>query len=165
MYSPQANASERVNRVTNEVLRSYIRDDQRVWGLYLISINCSLRNSTHQGIGRTSYQVVFGQNMLTHGEDYKLLRKLNILAENDIKVERLDNFTLIRESIKNHKKTAFEKNKRLYNLRTRCKQFDVGQEVYRRNFVQSSKIGNFNAKLAPVGVKAKVLRIAGRKQQ
>lgn len=29
VYSPQANASERVNRCINEALRSYIRDDQR----------------------------------------------------------------------------------------------------------------------------------------
>lgn len=57
---------------------------------------------------------------------------------------------------------AYERNKRSYNLRSRTKQYDVGQDVYRRNFVQSSKIAYFNSKLAPVGVKARVLSRKGQ---
>lgn len=70
VYSPQANASERVNRSINEALRSYIRKDQREWDKYIPSINCSLRNSVHQTIERTPYQIVFGQTMVTHGLDF-----------------------------------------------------------------------------------------------
>ena len=97
VYSPQANASERVNRSINEALRSYVRDDQREWDLYIPSINCSLRNSIHQNVGRTPYQIVFGQNMLTHGKDYEILRKLKILADADSFIESQDEFYLIRK--------------------------------------------------------------------
>lgn len=162
VYSPQANASERVNRCINEALRSYIRNDQREWDRYTDSINCSLRNSIHQSIGRTPYQVVFGQTMVTHGKDYKLLRKLNILADSDSVIERQDEFTIIRDKIKHFIKKAYDKNARIYNLRSRFKDFNIGQHVIRRNFTQSSKINNFNSKLAPVGIEAKVLRKIGR---
>lgn len=53
-------------------------------------------------------------------------------------------------------KDAFDRNKRQYDLRTRPQRFDIGQIVYRRNFAQSSFEKGFNAKLAPVFVKAKV---------
>lgn len=38
----------------------------------------------------------------------------------------------------------------------RCQTFNIGQEVLRRNFVQSSQEKKFNAKLAPLFVKARV---------
>lgn len=162
LYSPQANASERVNRVVNEALRSYIRHDQREWDVYLSSINCAIRNSVHQSMGRTPYQIVFGQNMLTHGGDYNILRRLKLLSESDIKLERQDEFSLLRASIQENVKKAYEKNERIYNLRSRLKCFEVGQNVIRRNFIQSSKIAYVNAKLAPVGVRAKVIKRIGQ---
>lgn len=161
VYSPQANASERVNRVINEALRSYVRDDQRGWDQYLSSVNCSLRNSHHQSVGRTPYEIVFGQTMVTHGRDYEVLRRLNLLAETDVHIERQDEFSLIRNSIREHMKKAYKKNERLYNLRSRAKGYEVGQEVVRRNFVQSSKVDSFNSKLAPVGKRATVIRKVG----
>lgn len=86
VHSPQCNASERVNRSINEVLRSYIRDDHRQWDIFLGSVNCALRNSVHQPTGLSPYQIVFGQKMVTHGGDYSLLRKLKLLEENDIEI-------------------------------------------------------------------------------
>lgn len=162
VYSPQSNASERVNRSINEALRSYVRDDQREWDLYLPSINCSLRNILHQSVGRTPYQIVFGQNMITNGQDYEILRKLRILSEADSVIYRQDEFCLIREKIKDYMKRAYDKNSRTYNLRSRTKQFTVRQEVYRRTFNQSSRTDYFNAKLAPVATKARILRRIGQ---
>lgn len=161
VYSPQSNASERVNRSVNEALRSYIRDDQREWDVYISSINCALRNSLHQSLGQTPYQIVFGQTMLTHGEDYKLLRNLNLLKEYDSKLERDDEFTLIRDRIKSYMKGAYDKNAKYYNLRSRERKFEIGQEVVHRNFKQSSQIQNFNSKLGPVGIRSIVKRKLG----
>ncbi|XP_075150907.1 uncharacterized protein LOC142225016 [Haematobia irritans] len=85
-----------------------------------------------------------------------------MLADEDVFLQRQDTFPLIRNSIKEHMKKAYEKNRRSYDLRSKAKSFEIGQEVIRRNFVQSSKIDGFNAKLAPVGKKAKVLRKLGQ---
>lgn len=156
VYSPQSNASERVNRSINEALRSYLRKDQRSWDVYLSSINNALRNSIHQTIGKSPYFVVFGQQMLSHGSEYKTLKKLGLLIEGSTKLHRDDQFAVLRDAIKEKMKATYDKNVRTYNLRSRERKFDVGQKVIRRNFCQSSLLKYFNAKLAPTGVKALV---------
>lgn len=161
VHSPQSNASERVNRSINEALRSYIREDHRQWDMFLGSINCALRNSIHRSIGKSPYQVIFGQNMITHGKDYSVLRKLELLEECDTEITRSDHFALMRDSVQTRLKEAYERNERIYNLRSRERTIDIGQEVFRRNFTQSSVVNNFNAKLAPTGVKAEVVRRVG----
>lgn len=161
VYSPQSNASERVNRSINEALRSYIRGDQRDWDMYISSINCALRNSIHQSIGKSPYQIVFGQTMLTHGLDYTLLRNLHLLKDNDSRLERQDEFSIMRDQIGNFIKRAYDKNAQYYNLRTRERNFEIGQEVVHRNFKQSNQIQNFNSKLGPVATRSVVKRKLG----
>lgn len=85
-----------------------------------------------------------------------ILRNLKLLAETDTNIERHDNFTLLRDSIGNKIKEAYDRNVKSYNLRSRRREFNIGQVVIHRNFVQSSLVNNFNAKLAPTGVKAVV---------
>jgi len=160
--APQSNGAERVNRSINAALRAYIRSDQREWDVFLSSINCSLRNSIHQSIGISPYQVVFGKHMISHGNDYKLLRKLNLLTEGDVTLSRTDEFQRIRSNIAKHLNKAYETNQKSYNLRARPRSFEVGQEVVKRNFVLSNAANNFNAKLAPVGVKARVKERIGQ---
>lgn len=115
----------------------------------------------HQTTGQTPYELVFGQSMINHGQDYQLLRNLKLLEETDVKIERQDNFTLLRNAIRTKIKDAYERNVRSYNLRSRNREFNIGQVVLRRNFAQSSLVDHFNAKLAPIGVKALVKRKIG----
>lgn len=51
---------------------------------------------------------------------------------------------------------AYETNARQYNLRAKPVSFQKGQEVYRRNFAQSDFSKNFNSKLSPKFLKARV---------
>lgn len=76
VYSPQANARERMNRTLNVALRSYAREDHRQWDAYLPRVNCALRNTKHEARDKTPYQIVFRLQMITHSQDFKLLRKL-----------------------------------------------------------------------------------------
>lgn len=161
VHSPQANASERVNRCINEALRSYIRKDQREWDIYISCVNGSLRNSIHQSIGESPYYIVFGQNMINHGEEYKLLRNLDILTDGPCDLNRQDRFAYVRDMVLDKMRKSYEKNMRTYNLRSRRRTFEVGQLVTRRNFAQSNLASHFNAKLAPVGIKARVLEKIG----
>ncbi|XP_032310853.1 uncharacterized protein LOC26513927 [Drosophila ananassae] len=143
-------------------LRSYIRSDQRLWDLYIGKINSALRNNIHQSIGESPYYVIFGQHMLTHGKDYKLLRNIHMLSEGSAKVPRADEFPKIRADIAKRLIKAYEKNRNNYDLRARPRTFEVGQEVIKRNFVLSNQAMHVNAKLAPVGIKARIKEKRGQ---
>lgn len=161
-YAPQSNAAERVNRSINAALRAYVRTDQREWDVFLSSINSALRKSIHQSIGMSPYFVVFGQHMLSHGQDFKLLRNLSLLREGEVNLSRADEFPRIRSTLEKHLTKAYETNQRTYNLRTRPRSFEVGDEVIKRNFCLSNAATNFNAKLAPVGTKARIKKKLGQ---
>jgi len=63
VHTPQANASERVNRSVISAIWAYLRPDQKDWEEYLSSICCALRSSVHASIGTSPHL---------------LLRKLNL---------------------------------------------------------------------------------------
>ncbi|XP_065356194.1 uncharacterized protein LOC135950587 [Calliphora vicina] len=100
--------------------------------------------------------------MITHGSSYALLRNLKLLDEPVASVSREDNLQLIRKDLQKYLKRAYKQNQQIYNLRTRPETFHEGQEVLRRNFVQSSMEKHFNSKLAPLFVKARVKEKLGR---
>lgn len=156
LYSPQANASERVNRSLIAGIRAYLKDDQGRWDENLSAISCALRNSCHQSINISPYHALYGFDMITHGSTYSLLKQLKLLDEPSYKLARDDNLQLIRKDIQKYIQKAYETNRSYYNLRTRQQTFNIGQEVLRRNFVQSSAEKRFNAKLAPLFVKARI---------
>lgn len=162
IHSPQANASERVNRTILAAIRSYMQEDHREWDRHLSEIECSLRSSVHSAIGVTPYFALFGINMVSHGSIYKLARRLKSLNDlEDAEVAKSVKQDLVRTRIRDSLHKAYEKNERTYN--TRCKQvkFIPGQEVYRRNFQQSSFKDNFNAKLARKFVKCRIVKPVG----
>jgi hypothetical protein len=81
VYSPQSNASERVNRSIIAAIRAYLEKDHNAWDEHIPAISCSLRNSVHQSIQCAPYQALYGFNMVTHGSQYKLLKNLGLLDE------------------------------------------------------------------------------------
>lgn len=56
---------------------------------------------------------------------------------------------------------AHEVHERVYNKRARFVEFRPGQEVFRRNFVQSNFANNFNAKLAKKFLKCRIVKKVG----
>lgn len=72
VYSPQANASERINRSVLAAIRAYVNPDQKNWDEVLSSIACAIRSSVHSSIGVAPYYLAFGQNMVTNGETSKI---------------------------------------------------------------------------------------------
>lgn len=49
-YSPQSNASDRVNRSIISGILSFLKSDQKLWDENLSYISCALRNAIHQSI-------------------------------------------------------------------------------------------------------------------
>nr|XP_043066140.1 uncharacterized protein K02A2.6-like [Drosophila bipectinata] len=162
VHSPQANASERVNRSIIVGIRAYVCPDQRNWDEGLSKICCALRSSIHSSIGTTPYYMAFGQQMVTSGNTYSLLRKLNMLDDRSVMYNRQDSFELIREEATKQMQKAHERNENRYNLRSRVVTFSEGQEVFRRNFKQSCFKTGFNAKLGPAFIKARVRKKIGK---
>ncbi|XP_037824420.1 uncharacterized protein LOC119612662 [Lucilia sericata] len=156
LYSPQSNASERVNRSIIAAIRSYLKKDHREWDENISSISCALRNAIHNSIGFSPYHALYGFDMITHASSYKLLKDIQSLGESDVNILRDDRLALLRDSISKNMKKTYDINVKQYNLRARSVGYNVGQEVFRRNFAQSSAEKNFNAKLSPLYIRARV---------
>lgn len=161
-HSPQANASERVNRSILAAVRAYIGNDQRNWDVNISSIASALRSAVHQSTGYSPYFTVFGRQHIQHGSAYELLQRLDKLPVVDTNVLPPPDFqNLLYDQIKDRLRHAHENQERVYNTRSKTVSFKPGQEVFRRNFAQSDLKKMFNAKLANKFIKCRIARKVG----
>lgn len=160
VYSPQANASERVNRSVIAAIRSYLDKDQKNWDRNIGMISAALRCAIHGSIGFSPYYVLFGQQMLLHGGDYELCRRIGQIEEGE-EIDRSDGMQIVRQTVQKNLREAYESCRTRYNLRARPLDLKPGDVVFRRNFVLSNKASGFNAKLAPKFVKSTVVKGIG----
>lgn len=110
-YSPQANASERVNRSLIADIRAYLRGDHTRWDENLSAVSCALRNSKHSTINISPYHALFGFDMITHGTTYALLRKIKLLDEPSFNLARDDCLQIMRQDLQKHIKKAYDHNR------------------------------------------------------
>lgn len=161
-HSPQANASERVNRSILAAVRAYVESDQTTWDIHISAIASALRNSTHTSTGQTPYFAAFGQHMVQHAGTYALLRELRALGSNDIETIPAEEYReALNKEIRVKLKEAHDRNARTYNIRSREVTFKPGQEVFIRNFKQSDFSKNFNAKLGKQWMPARIVSKVG----
>ena len=162
-YSPQSNASERVNRTLLAAIRSYLKEDQRDWDVYISDIACALRSSVHSSTGVSPYFVLFGVNMMTHGKSYEIIKKLNAMNDGELfTLPRRNRLQCIREKVQKNILEANEKGAKRYNIRSRNVRFVPGQEVFRRNFVLSDSSKYLSSKLCPKYVKCRIVKNVGK---
>lgn len=138
IYSPQANASERLNRSVLAAIRAYIGKDHAQWDINLNELSGSFRSTIHRSTGYSPYYLCFGQNMISNGKDYDLLRKLNALAD-DVHLARADVLQLARAKAKEKVADTHDDNARRYNLRSRSVQLKptLHRVTLRRNLIIS----------------------------
>lgn len=138
-YSPQSNQSERVNRSIIIAIRSYILsvNGHSGWDKHLSEIACALRNSIHESTHSTPHYLVFGYNKINHAGDFKLLREINSVDEGDIQLQMPAYLSLVHDKVRENLREAYERSARQYNLRTRVKEFSVGESVYVKLHPQS----------------------------
>lgn len=161
-YAPHSNAAERVNRSILQMIRSYVGTDQRDWDQHLSDVAFALRSTMHSSINVSPYYAVFGMNMIQHATAYDILRKIEPLKNSDLVLgETSDKMQLIRYKIFENLEKSHERSAKNYNTRSKEVKFKEGQIVYRRNFKLSSKIQNYNSKLAPTHMKCIVLKVLG----
>lgn len=150
-HRSQANPTERLNRTINAMIRSYVRENQRLWDTRISEVEFVLNNTVHATTKYTPYRVIFGHEIVTKGSEHRLQSSLELSDE-----ERMERMQIVSRSVHqrvvDHLRKAHEETKRRYDLRHKryAPTFDVGQKVYKRTFRQSSAGDHFNAKLGEV---------------
>lgn len=161
-HSPQANASERVNRSILAAVRAYVENDQTTWDVHLSAIASALRNAPHSGTGLSPYFAAFGQHMVQHAGTYTILRELRSLGVSDIDVVPVGEFREgLNSEIREKLRQAYDRNQQTYNMRSREVSFHTGQEVFIRSFRQSDFAKNFNSKLGKQWIPARIVAKVG----
>lgn len=163
VYSPQANASERVNRSIVSSIRTYVSNDQRDWDRHLSAIECSLRSTIYNSTQFAPYFALYGLNMVTQASAYEIAKKLGALEESEIDILPKNNvLELVRDKIRDNLHIAYERSSKVYNTRARVVRFLPGKEILRRNFVLSNASKNINSKLCKKFVKCRIVKPIGR---
>lgn len=150
-YHPQSNPTERVNRVLKTMIAQYIEGTQRSWDRKLPQLVSAINSARNEVTKFSPHFLMFGKELvlnanaqsgspLEDGEDFEFDRPTH--------VKKLKELEELRGEVEDRMKVAFERNERRYNLRRRDVEFEIGQVVYRRNFVKSDKAKGFSKKLA-----------------
>lgn len=157
-YHSQANPVERVNRTINTAIRTYVREDQRLWDTKIAEIELILNTTKHTSTGFTPYFITHGFELSEKGEDHRLLRHDQLLSDDEREERRKQTLSKIYDIVKSKLAKAHESSTKHYNLRSRrfAKSFSVGQLVFRRNMKQSSAADNYNSKYGPQYLPCKV---------
>ena len=154
-YSPQSNASERVNRSIVAAIRAYLIDKHTAWDKHLPQISTALRNSIHESTGYSPHFLLYGYHKMGHGQDYKLLQELNMLDEGAIDWMKVsDRLQIVHDEVKKNLVSAYNKYAARYNLRTRERSLNVGQIVYVKQHFLSDASKKFVGKFSFPFVKA-----------
>lgn len=151
-YHPQANAAEAANKTLETAVRAYIKDTNghRDWDKNLLKICCALNTAVHTSSGYAPYFANFGQHMILNGRTYD-----HNMTDDYDRIENSD-ISKLRSFIANNLRENYEVSKRRYDLRTRPITYQEGEEIWKKNFIQSDAVKNISSKLCPKYIKCKV---------
>lgn len=150
VYHPQANPTERTNRVIKTMISCYVQENQKKWDSQLFKLGCALRTARHEVTKHTPYRINFGKEMMLNGKDYEDRQRRAVLVENDTNEETGHKETMLnnlRERVFNKLTEAQEVSRKRYNLRRRDVVYKQGDFVWKREFALSNAEKYFNAKL------------------
>lgn len=160
VYFPQANNTERVNKVIGETLRCYVNKDHRTWDNFVGLIQTAINSSKHESTSFTPYFTLFGTEMILNGNDHEWRNyNVDLNREND-RTSDLDRQEVFAQ-VQGNMTKAFNHYRHYYNLRTRPQRFSVGDTVFKINYVLSSKKDNFCSKLAHKRIKCRISEVTG----
>lgn len=162
-YHSQANPVERVNRTINTAIRTYVKEDQRLWDSRTAEIEMLLNTSVHSSTGFTPYFITHGHELSETGSDHKLARHDENLTAEQSNERRKQMFTRIYELVTKNLEKAHQASRNHYNLRHRqfAKSFVDGQLVYRKNMKLSNAAEKYNAKYGPQFLPCRVMKKIG----
>jgi transposase InsO family protein len=155
VYHPQANKTERLNRVIKTMVRSYLKDNHRKWDENIDKVMFAINTSVHNVTGFTPYY-------LNHGREADVPSSLkHVIDQSNDEIEdvAVKDYSKIMESLKDvyvivrdNLCKAHAVTKHSYNLRHKPMNYKIGDQVWKKNIVQSNAAKYFSAKLAPIHV-------------
>lgn len=158
-YHPQANPTERVNKVIGTAIACYVRDNHRDWDKYIHHIAHAIRTSVHEVTGKTPSYLFFGRetsvlgNKCGHFQEEAPLKCNREGFESYLK-SRNEIYTDIKERLRR----AHEENSKQYNKRRRTCEYREGDMVWKRTKFLSNAAKGFMSKLSPKFEKAIVAK-------
>lgn len=161
-HRSQANPAERLNRTINSMIRTYVRQDQKLWDSKISEIEFVLNNTIHSSTKFSPHCVLFGHEAVTKGSQHRLEANDDVSEE-----ERMNRLRTISRKIydfvREHLEKTHEETKKRYDLRHKrySPSFDIGQRVYKRCFRQSAAGERFNAKFGPQYTPCVIVRKKG----
>mgnify|MGYP005981860971 CR=1 FL=1 len=167
-YHPQTNSVERVNRVAGAAIRSYIKDNNhRYWDVHLPKIGFALRTAIHEATGLSPTYINFGRYVPISGDFYDRNSdpsKVDLTnPDRSQYFENLEGLSEIYKTVRQKLTAAYKRNSHTYNLRRRpADSYQVGDRVWKRNYVLSDASKHFSSKLAPKYVPCIVTKVISR---
>lgn len=162
-YHSQANPVERVHRTINTAIRTYVREDQRLWDCKISEIETILNTSLHSATELTPYFTTHGYEMMVKGSDHHHSPSEAALSPEERSERQKETYGKVCDLVKENLAKAHTDCKKKYDLRHRSfgKEFQVGQLVFHRNMKLSSAPDHYNAKYGPQYLPARVIRKKG----
>lgn len=152
-YHPQANPCERQHRTLKVMLSSFVKDNHRNWDLLLPKVACAIRTSKSETTGFTPFFINFGREMILQGGDHSpppvTLQDSDDSNPDPSPKRRALELEKVFEAVRKKLEQARTQSEKRYNLRRRDVRYDVGDRVWKRDYVQSDAANYFSAKLAP----------------
>lgn len=163
-YHPQVNPTERVNRVIGTALASFIRQDHKTWDEEVYKIAQAIRTSVHEVTGFSPAFLVFGRNVPVDGSYYGKVpdnwQQLSF-ADKQKWCSDLQKLPEVYNKVQTKLHKSYQTNANRYNLRRRPIKYQVGDKVWKSNFVLSDAAANFSKKLAPKYIPAVIHKVLG----
>lgn len=151
-YHPQANLTERVNRVLGTMLKIYAHRHQTTWDVRLPELEFAVNTAYSESTGLAPCEILFGRML----NDPTTLQRKNLDGVGTPTDSEIVNFTrFLRQRlesavvfVRENLVKAMEKQKAYYDLRRRESPFKVGDLVWKDSHKLSDASKQFTAKLA-----------------
>lgn len=163
-YHAQVNQVERVNRVVETAIRSYVEgDDHRRWDAEIHKIGYAIRSAVHESTGYSSTFLNFGRYVPIDGKfygDVDRAEEFNLQPYNiDQYAEEVSRQPEIFRSVSSHLDKAYKRHADHYNKNKRqAELYNVGDRVWKKNYVLSSGAHQYSAKLVAKHVPCRIRR-------
>lgn len=157
-YTPQINTVERYNKTIVTALSTFVDEDHRAWDVNIPKIQFAVNNSVNEVTGFTPAFLVHGRELVTCGSHYveNDVPTEIVCLPRDAYAENLGHLSGIFDKVQAALWHSHQKNCQRYNTRRKQLEFDVGDVIWKRCYLQSDKDAYFSKKLAPKYLKCRI---------
>lgn len=157
-YTPQVNTVERYNKTIVTAISMFVNDDHRSWDQNLAKIQFAMNNSVNEVTGYTPSFLVHGRELVTCGSHYLENDEPNAILclPREFYAENLGYLAKIFDKVQVALYRSHAKNTQHYDLRRKHAEFNEGDIIWKRCYLQSDKDAHFTKKLGTKFIKCKI---------